>query len=67
MGSEMCIRDRHTLVRTSWRLLMHDQAPRDPIFLLSTFMLRMEEGAWRIVVYLNHQDLAKLFSELAPA
>ena len=65
--SETPLDDLHTLVRTSWRLLMHDQAPRDPIFLLSTFILRMEEGAWRIVVYLNHQDLAKLFGELAPA
>ena len=65
--SETPLDDLHTLVRTSWRLLMNYQAPRDPIFLLSTFILRMEEGAWRIVLYLNHQDLAKLFSELAPA
>ena len=65
--SETPLDDLHTLVRTSWRLLMLNQAPRDPIFLLSTFILRMEEGAWRIVVYLNHQDLAKLFGELAPA
>jgi len=65
--SEMPLDDRHTLVRTSWRLRMRNQAPRDPIFLLSTFILRQEDGAWRIVLYLNHQDLAKLFSELAPA
>ena len=65
--SETPLDDLHTLVRTSWRLLMNYQAPRDPIFLLSTFILRMEEGAWRIVLYLNHQDLAKLFGELAPA
>ena len=65
--SEMPLDDRHTLVRTSWRLRMRDEAPRDPVFLLSTFILRKEDGAWRIVLYLNHQDLAKLFSELAPA
>jgi hypothetical protein len=65
--SEMPLDDLHTLVRTSWRLRMRDQAPRDPIFLLSTFILRSEDGAWRIVLYLNHQDLNKLFSELAPA
>ena len=61
--SEMPLDDLHTLVRTSWRLRMRDQAPRDPIFLLSTFILRREDGAWRIVLYLNHQDLKKLFSE----
>jgi len=65
--SETPLDDLHTLVRTSWRLLMNYQAPRDPIFLLSTFILRMEAGAWRIVLYLNHQDLAKLFGELTPA
>ena len=61
--SEMPVDDLHTLVRTSWRLRMRNQAPRDPIFLLSTFILRREDGAWRIVLYLNHQDLNKLFSE----
>src|SRR5215470_18642755 len=65
--SEMPLDDLHTLVRTSWRLRMRSQASRDPIFLLSTFILRREDGAWRIVLYLNHQDLSKLFSELAPA
>ena len=65
--SEMPLDDLHTLVRTSWRLRMRNQAARDPIFLLSTFILRRAGGAWRIVLYLNHQDLAKLFSELAPA
>ena len=61
--SEMPVDDLHTLVRTSWRLRMRDPQPRDPIFLLSTFILRREDGAWRIVLYLNHQDLNKLFSE----
>jgi hypothetical protein len=65
--SEMPLDDLHTLVRTSWRLRMRSQAPRDPIFLLSTFILRREDEAWRIVLYLNHQDLSKLFGELAPA
>jgi hypothetical protein len=65
--TEMPLDDLHTLVRTSWRLRMPSQAARDPIFLLSTFILRREDGAWRIVLYLNHQDLNKLFSELAPA
>jgi hypothetical protein len=65
--SEMPLDDRHTLVRTSWRLRMRGQAPRDPMFLHSTFILRKDDRAWRIVLYLNHQDMNKLFSELALA
>lgn len=65
--SEMPLDDRHTLVRTSWRLRMRDQAPRDPMFLHSTFILRKDDLAWRIVLYLNHQDMNKIFSELALA
>jgi ketosteroid isomerase-like protein len=65
--SEMPLDDRHTLVRTSWRLRMRGHAPRDPMVLRSTFILRKEDRAWRIVLYLNHQDMNKLFSELALA
>jgi hypothetical protein len=65
--SEMPLDDVHTLVRTSWCLRLRNHAPRDPIFLLSTFILRKDDGAWRIVLYLNHQDLNKLFSQLASA
>ena len=65
--SEIPLDEVHTLVRTSWRLRMRGQASGDPIFLLSTFILRREAGQWRIVLYLNHQDLNKLFSQLAPA
>jgi hypothetical protein len=57
--------DLHTLVRTSWQLRMRDQAARDPVFLHSTFLLRKDDGAWRIALYLNHQDMARLFTELA--
>jgi hypothetical protein len=65
--SEMPLDDLHTLVRTSWRLRMRDRALRDPVFLLSTFILRREDGVWRIAVYLSHQDLNRLFSDLARA
>src|SRR6516164_9072480 len=56
--SEMPLDDLHTLVRTSWRLQLRNQAVRDPFRLLSTFLLRKDDGAWRIVVYLNHQDMS---------
>jgi len=65
--SETPLDDLHTLVRTSWHLRMRNRAPRDPISLHSTFILRKDDEAWRIVLYLNHQDMTKLFSELAPA
>jgi hypothetical protein len=65
--SELPLDDLHTLVRTSWNLRMRNVPPRDPICLRSTFILRKDDGAWRIVLYLNHQDMNKLFRELAPA
>jgi hypothetical protein len=65
--SEMPLDGLHTLVRTSWRLRMRNGSPHDPIFLRSTFILRKEDGTWHIVLYLNHQDMNKLFHELAAA
>jgi hypothetical protein len=63
--SEMPLDERHTLVRTSWNLRMPDEPPRDPVRLRSTSILRKDDGGWRIVFYLNHQDMNKLFTELA--
>jgi hypothetical protein len=65
--SEMPLDDLHTLVRTSWNLRLRNRPPRDPVCLRSTFILRKDDRAWRIVLYLNHQDMNKLFNELAPA
>ena len=65
--SELPLDDLHTLVRTSWNLRMRTEPPRDPVCLHSTFILRKDDRAWRIVLYLNHQDMTKLFHELAPA
>jgi hypothetical protein len=63
--SEMPLDDLHTLVQTSWKLRMRTEWPDDPLCLRSTFMLRNEDRSWRIVLYLNHQDMNKLFRELA--
>ena len=65
--SELPLDDLHTLVRTSWNLRMRNEPPRDPVRLRSTFILRKDGRAWRIVLYLNHQDMTKLFHDLAPA
>jgi hypothetical protein len=59
---EMPLDDHHTLVRTAWRLCMRGGRPGPPIILRSTFVLRKQGGAWRIVLYLNHQDMAELFA-----
>ena len=64
---EMPLDGLHTLVRTSWNLRMHHEPPCGPICLRSTFILRKDDGAWRVVLYLNHQDMNELFTELAPA
>lgn len=65
--SEIPLDDLHTLVRTSWKLRMHEDPPHGPICVRSTFLLRKDNGEWRIALYLNHQDMNKLFTELAPA
>ncbi|MBV9417086.1 MAG: DUF4440 domain-containing protein [Solirubrobacterales bacterium] len=53
--------DYHTLVRTSWRVCVRDAPSKPPMILRSTFVLRNQGGAWRIVLYLNHQDMADFF------
>jgi hypothetical protein len=61
----MPLDDHHTLARTSWLLRLRGESAHAPITLKSTFVLRREQGEWRIVLYLNHQDMAELFSSLA--
>jgi hypothetical protein len=63
--TEMPLDDAHTLVRSSWRLRVGDESTRDRLTLLSTFVLRKESGAWRIALYLNHQNMYQLFGDLA--
>ena len=63
--SELPLDDLHTLVRTTWNLRMRNAPAGDPVRLRSTFILRKDDGAWRIVLYLNHQDMAKFFRKNA--
>jgi hypothetical protein len=63
--AETPLDENHTLVRTSWILRRRSTPRQSPITLWSTFVLRRQDGAWRIVLYLNHQDMGKLFSSLA--
>lgn len=63
--AEMPLDDAHTLVRATWQLRWCDASARDQITLRSSFVLRKHDGAWRIAVYLNHQDLPRMFGDLA--
>jgi NTF2-like protein (DUF6841) len=65
-AQEMPLDERHTIVRTTWRWrLEHADESDDELVLQSTFLLRREETGWRIVVYLNHQDVGALITERA--
>jgi hypothetical protein len=57
---------RHAIAETRWSIqYVAGRAPATPVFLHSTFVLRLEDR-WRIAVYLNHNNLMELLG-LAPA
>jgi hypothetical protein len=39
-----------------------DALSKPPMILRSTFVLRNQGGAWRIVLYLTYQDMADFFA-----
>lgn len=51
--------DDHVLVAADWTA---NRGDREPLLLESTFLLRREPAGPRIVVYLNHHDVAALLS-----
>jgi ketosteroid isomerase-like protein len=53
--------DTYVLARTTWRAERAADG-REPVRLASTFLLRREGDGLRVVLYLNHQDLAKVLS-----
>jgi hypothetical protein len=77
--AESPLDDQHTLVTTSWIVRFGDREegeeqagaeaqPVEPLTLHSTFLLRRDPGGpWRIVVYLNHQDIVKMIRARAAA
>jgi hypothetical protein len=62
---ELPLDDAHTLVRTSWAVRMRNASSNGRLTLHSTFVLRRGGGGWQIVLYLNHQDLPRLLSDVA--
>lgn len=61
--TETPLDDVHTLVGATWHLRMPDPG-RGPVPVRSTFMLRREGATWRIVVYINHEDIGQLVGNL---
>jgi hypothetical protein len=61
-ASQLDLDARHVLVRTTWTA---DRAGGQRLLLESTFLLRRDEDRLRIVVYLNHHDVAALLSQAA--
>jgi hypothetical protein len=59
--TERPLDDLHTLVETSWTIRYEpDAVSTAPLNLYSAFLLRLDGEQWRIVLYLNHQDVAAL-------
>jgi ketosteroid isomerase-like protein len=56
--------DTYVLARTTWRAERAAAGGGEPapVRLASTFLLRRESDGLRVVLYLNHQDLAKVLS-----
>jgi hypothetical protein len=48
--------DRHQLAKTTWTTEFDDPQAQ-PVTLRSTFLLRRNDGSWRVLVYLNHDDI----------
>lgn len=64
--TETPLDDLHMLVQTTWQTRFAEHAPsQDPLILSSTFLLRQEDGRWRIAAYLNHQDIVAIIRERA--
>jgi ketosteroid isomerase-like protein len=53
--------DTYVLARTTWRAKRAADGG-EPVRLASTFLLRREGDGLRVVLYLNHQDLATVLS-----
>jgi hypothetical protein len=64
-ATERVIDEHHTWVETTWEARFDASAPAGRELTLSSgFLLQRSEGAWRITVYLNHQDVAAALAAL---
>jgi hypothetical protein len=56
---ELRLDERHALVSARWRASRTD---RPDVELTATFLVRSEPDGWRVLVYLNHADVAALLA-----
>lgn len=54
--------DQHVVVDTTWDVAFKDEAAQ-PLALHSTYLLRLVDGQWQVVVYINHQDIGSVIAE----
>lgn|GEM_PF-2215326 len=54
--------NKHVVVDTTWDVHFEDEAPQ-PLALHSTYLLRLVDGQWQVVVYTNHQDIGSVIAE----
>ena len=60
---EQPLDELHTLVATTWTARFSPEAAdAEPLLLPAHFLLRRQDGAWRIVAYLNSTDLAAVLA-----
>ncbi|MDM7855283.1 nuclear transport factor 2 family protein [Cellulomonas alba] len=57
--------DRHVLATTTWDVDLVDEAA-EPLTLESSYLMRRMDGGWRVLVYLNHRDIAAVVAERRP-
>ncbi|SDR88024.1 SnoaL-like domain-containing protein [Actinopolymorpha singaporensis] len=58
--------DHHTLVETYWDVELADE-DAEPLTLHATYLLRRADEGWRVVVYLNHQDIGSVLANRTAA
>lgn len=54
--------DQHVVVDTTWDVHFENEAAQ-PLTLHSTYLLRLVDGQWQVVVYINHQDIGSVIVE----
>lgn len=55
----------HAVVRTRWHLEFADKAA-EPLILESSYLMRLVDGEWQVIAYINHHDIAQLLAQREP-
>lgn len=60
--SETPLDDMHTLVETTWCVRFEKPEKAQTLMLAASFLLRRVRNDWRIVLYLNHNDIGAVLN-----